>query len=491
MGLVAFRQFVVNWQPDRFDARPFMPEMLDANIMFRLEGDDCFLHDRPAAKRIVEGLVAQSDGKPIFCLVTGRRGAVARLHPKIKGVAGSQTSGASMVSFNLESFASYDKSQGENAPTSERGAFEYGSALNRLLERDGLNRVRGRIGDATVVFWADASRSTAAVAADEWFGHALSFDVDDATEAKKLSDDLEAVAQGRPLTSLRPAIEAGTRFHVLGLSPNAARVSVRYWLSDSLEVFAARLARHHELIALNPPPWRRPPAINYLLAKTAATGAKFENIPPGLAGEVLRAILSGLPYPWSWLSAAVMRLRAGDDAARGWHAAAIRAVLNSRRTQIATSDVEHSEVPMGLDREHRNVGYQLGRLFAVYEQAQRAALGRTIKSTIRDKYFGAASATPASIFPVIIRAGQNHLAKARKEYGGWAHLIERELEEIMGRITPRDPFSLPRSLRLEDQGEFAVGYYHQRSTRLGDATVQPAVLTENADETEGEGNDND
>ena len=142
---------------------------------------------------------------------------------------------------------------------------------------------------------------------------------------------------------------------------------------------------------------------------------------------------------------------------------------------------------MSLDRDHSNIGYQLGRLFAIYELAQRAALGRDVKATIRDKYFGAASATPASIFPLIIAGGQNHLSKVRKEKRGWATLIEKELEEVMSRITPAMPFSLPRSLRLEDQGEFAIGYYHQRSARLGDGKAEPPSF----DEETQEGSDSD
>ena len=122
---------------------------------------------------------------------------------------------------------------------------------------------------------------------------------------------------------------------------------------------------------------------------------------------------------------------------------------------------------MSLNRDYANKGYQLGRLFAVYELAQHAALGK-VNASIRDKYFGAASATPAGVFPLIVRGGQNHLAKVRKEKPGWAHLIEKELEEIIGHIAPSDPSSLPRSLRLQEQGEFAIGYYHQRAAKLGD-----------------------
>jgi len=489
-GLLALRRFIERWTPERFDSSPFIVEMLDSNIMFRLDGDaGRYLHERPAARAIVDAVTQRPNREAVLCLATGEHGQAARLHPTIKGVEGAQSSGAALVSFNLESFESYGKNQGENAPTSESAAFRYGAALNRLLTRDGPNRVKRPIGDATTVFWADASEASAAAAADTWFNSALSLEIDDEAEARAIAQDLDAVAQGRPLSSLRPEIEAGTRFHVLGLSPNAARLSVRYWLSDDLDIFAKRLADHHRDIAILPTPWNRLPAINYLLAQTTALQGKFENIPPQLAGEMMRAVLAGTAYPRAWLAAAIARLRAGEDASRGWHAAAIRGVLARRQRLERTNPdvVEEGETPMSLDRNHRNVGYQLGRLFAVYELAQRAALGRGVKSTIRDKYFGAASAAPASIFPLIITNGQNHLSKVRKDRAGWAVLIERELEEVMGRITPSMPFSLPRSLRLEDQGEFAIGYYHQRKATLGgDAADQPTF-----DDSTDEGTDND
>lgn len=466
-GLVAFRRFLERWTPDRFDAAPFEPDMLDANILFRLEGDGGYLHRRPAARRLVEASPLSDDRETIFCLVTGERGPAARLHPTIKGVEGAQSSGAALVSFNLDAFTSYGKEQGDNAPTSEAAAFRYGAALNRLLGRGTRNRVRRPIGDTTMVFWADATDAKAAEVADEWFYQAL--EVEDAEEARKIGEQLEGVAKGRPLSSLPLGIVPGTRFHILGLSPNAARLSVRYWLSDDIDLFARRLADHHADLRIEPVPWGKPPSINHLLAQTVALQGKYENIPPQLAGEVMRAILVGTPYPRSWLAAALIRLRAGDDPGRGWHAAAIRAVLvrSQRRHRKDPDSPEKGETPVSLDRDHPNTGYQLGRLFAVYELAQRAALGG-VKATIRDKYFGAASSAPASIFPLIIAHAQSYLSKVRKEKPGWAHMIEKELEEVMGRITPALPFSLPRALRLEDQGEFAIGYYHQRKAKLGD-----------------------
>lgn len=461
-GLAALRRFLESWRPERFDAFPFRPEMLDGNFVFRLDSDDDFLHYRPAARALVEA-VAGDAAASAFCLVTGNAAPVARLHPTIKGVEGAQTAGASLVSFNLDAFESYGKSQGDNAPTSQAASFRYGAALNRLLDRGSTNRTR--IGDATVVYWADTSKNKtdAADAAESIFGALFTpAALEDADEAVKLRVMLEAVGKGRPISDLDPRLETGVHFHVLGLSPNAARLSIRYWLSDDFGVFARRLGDHFADLAIEPSPWKgSPPAINRLLVKTTALMEKFENIPPQLAGEVTRAVLDGRAYPQSWLAAAVMRLRAGDDPLTGWHAAAIKAVLSraERLSRHDPSTSEKGETPVSLDREHPNIAYQLGRLFAVLETAQRMALGK-VNASIRDRYFGAASATPAGVFPLLLRGVQNHLGKLRKDHkGGW---IEREIEDILDVVG----VDLPRSLPLVEQGRFAIGYYHQRKTQF-------------------------
>lgn len=454
-GLVALRRFLEKWRPERFDTPPFKAEMLDANVVFRLEGERIFIHERPAAKILVEAGTKTKDVVSAFCLVTGRRGPIARLHPAIKGVDGAQSVGASLVSFNLDAFESLSKKQGENAPTSQEAAFRYGAALNHLLTRDGPNRLRRPIGDATVVFWAEAQDQAKAEAADAWFGAVLGGD--DATEGRKIREELEKVAAGRPLSELRADIEPGTRFYVLGLSPNAARLSVRFWMSDTLDVFARRLADHYQDLRIEPEPlgWGYSPSVNRLLVNTTALERKFDNIPPLLAGEVMRAILTGARYPQSLLAAAIIRLRAGDDPLTGWHAAVIRAVLHRDHR----ADPRKEDAPMSLSPDEPNAAYQLGRLFAVLEAAQYLALGR-VNATIRDRYFGAASATPANVFPQLLRGVQNHLAKLRKS--GKAYWLEREIEEILGKLPP----NLPRSLALADQGRFAIGFYHQRKEQF-------------------------
>jgi len=464
-GLVALRLFLEGWQPERFDALPFAPEMLDANFVFRLDGDmGGYLHQRPAAFQLLEH-DAGTERTGQTCLVTGTEAPTARLHPSIRGVEGAQSSGAPLVSFNKPSFESYEKEQGDNAPTSEAAAFRYGEALNRMLDRGSPNRIARPIGDATTVFWADTSATVdedAASAAEQtfvsWFDPPPAADPD--------QDRAEAVD---------PRLKPGTCFHVLGLAPNAGRLSIRIWVQDDFDTIARRLQHHYEDLRVEPLPWRaRPPSVARLLVKATALQEKFDNIPPLLAGEVMRAVLTGGRYPRTLLTAAVMRLRAGDGPATGWHAAAIRAVL-ARDHRLKLSK---EPAPMSLNRENPDPAYQLGRLFAALEVAQRMAL-RGINATIRDRYFGAASATPAGVFPVLIRGAQNHLGKLRKDgKGGW---IEQEIEEISDHIGDE----YPRSLRLEAQGRFFLGYYHQRraqSAKPGAPAPEETPGTEDTNE---------
>jgi len=477
VGLLALRRFLEAWDPTRFDAAPFTAEMLDANFTFRLDGELAFLHQRLASRALLTRQVA-GDAARSFCLVSGIEAPVRRLHPTIKGVRGAQSSGASLVSFEQHASRSYGKEQGDNAPTSEAAAFRYGAALNRMLDRGSPNRLAHPVGDATVLFWADA-REEDAKACEDFFAECLGENLGDA-DAEKLASDaeqtarlretLQVFAEGRPDRGATPALEQGVRFHVLGLAPNAARLSVRFWVSDRFEMFAQRLARHFDLLDIEPHPWHaRPPSIARLLVQSTALLQKFENVPPLLAGELTRAILTGAPYPRSLLAAALIRLRAGDDPSTGWHACAIRAVLASHNPKEIP--------PVSLDREETNPAYQLGRMFAMAEIAQRMALG-SVNAGIRDRYFGAASATPASVFPLLLRGMQNHLGKLRKT--GKGGFIEQEMNQIMEQLGS----SMPRSLRLEEQGRFVIGYYHQRRARVAGKPVEEIAEAETAAEGE-------
>ncbi len=466
-GLQALLAFLDQWSPASFANPPFKEDMLDANFVFRLDGEKLYLHERPAAQ-LVRARLLRSDPEEAAagssCLVTGEVAPLARLHPPIKGVNGAQSSGASLVSFNLDAFNSYDRSQGENAPVSEQAAFAYTTVLNHLLRRGEHNRQRLQIGDATVVFWAESDQPAQAVASEWLFENMLDPPPDDSQEAEKLRRALERVASGRPLHDIDPQLDDRTRMFVLGLAPNASRLSIRFWECDTLGRLARRLADHAQDMRIEPLPWQTAPAARRLVLATVphreGSMPKADDAPPQLVGELMRSILSGGRYPRSLLANTIMRMRA-DGHLSGMRVALCKGVLvRDQRLGVKGNDKE--EVPVSLDVKSLNPGYRLGRLFAVLENLQRLALKGQVNATIRDRYYGAASATPASVFPVLLRNAQNHMGKLRKEKPGLAGTLEKEIGGIVDGLEER----FPRSLRIEDQGRFAIGYYHQAQARF-------------------------
>lgn len=450
-GLLAFLRFLDGWRPETF-APPVWPDDLrDQNLIFSLESERLgrvYLHDRPAARAAWARVAGAAASDPRICLVSGEPGPVARLHPSIKGVWGAQSSGASLVSFNLDAFTSYGHDQGDNAPVSEAAAFAYTTALNRFLDRDSGHRLQ--IGDASTVFWADCADTTVAEEAESLFASLFGDGPtaeDDAAAAKRVGDKLEAIRQGRPLAEIAPRLENGVRFFVLGLAPNAARLSIRFYLADDFGRIAANYQRFLADMALEPGPRGAPALWRYLV--DLAVQRKRENVPPNLAGDWMRAILSGTPYPLTLLSTTLMRIRA-DGEVSALRAGILKAILVRNYRQ---------EVPVALDADNRNKGYLLGRLFAVYEEIQRAALGR-VNASIRDKFYGAASASPQKVFALIDRGSASHLGKIRKEKPGYEFNLRKKIFEIMQSMDPGDsPY--PAALSTEQQALFALGYYHQ------------------------------
>ncbi|MFC0169160.1 type I-C CRISPR-associated protein Cas8c/Csd1 [Pseudoduganella danionis] len=461
-ALLALRKFLENWVPENFCSPLFSDEMRDANFVFRLDGEHIYIHQNSVARMLRAKLLADAQVQEGVCLVTGETMPLARLHPSIKGVNGAQSAGASIVSFNLESFRSYGKEQGDNAPISEAVAFSYTTILNYLLRRDEHNRQRIQIGDTTVVFWARAARASACAQAESIFADLLNPPSDDVQETAKLRTVLDAISAGTALKELGLDLDDDTELFVLGLAPNSSRLSIRFWLYGSLELFARRIAEHFKDLEISPLPWRTPPAIWRLLHATVPVRdgkTRSEDIAPQLAGDIARAVLGGGRYPRSLLANLIMRMRSDGDVS-GIRIALCKAIL-VRDKRLGVHGI-NEEISVSLDLENCNPGYRLGRLFAVLEDAQRHAVGTHVNATIRDRFFGAASATPATIFPVLVRSSQNHLSKLRKEKPGLAVVLEREIGEIIGGLGS----DFPRSLRLEDQGRFAIGYYQQTNSRF-------------------------
>lgn len=452
-GLIALRRFLEKWKPEHY-VEPLWPEELkDQNVVFLLESDrlqNVYLHDRPAALSLWSQMNSSDGETRAVCLVMGRRSPVARLHPAIKGVWGAQSSGASIVSFNLDAFTSYGHEQGDNAPISEQAAFAYTTALNRFLEKGSRNRIQ--IGDASTVFWGEAPEHRPAAEAEGLFA-AMFTEIDETSEAQKVGALLERIRRGQPLREVAPQLSQGVRFYVLGLAPNAARLSIRFWLEDDFGRIAENYQRFISDMAVEPGPRDPNPALWKYLQETAVQ-RKSDNVPPNLAGEWMRAILSGTTYPLTLLSTVLMRIRS-DKEVNALRVGMLRALL-VRNFGIVKG------APVGIDVENTNKGYLLGRLFAAYEYAQAAALGPKVNSTIKDKFYGAASAQPRKVFALLERGSANHLSKVGKERPGLRVSLERAIGAIMEQMSPTaDPF--PASLSAQEQALFGLGYYHQRN----------------------------
>ena len=462
-GLLAFLRFLAGWTPDK-SLPGWTDDLLDQNAILAFEPDRLsgqWLHDRPAAREVWRKKAGDDAADAQMCLVNGEMGPVARLHPSIKGVWGAQSSGAALVSFNLDAFTSYGHDQGDNAPVSEAAAFAYTTALNHFLTRDSGHRVQ--IGDASTVFWADAS----AVGFGElFFGMFGGGDAGDKDEAatKEIHVRLKLIQQGTPLSQVDPQLKEGVRFHVLGLAPNAARLSIRFHYEDDFGQLVAHYQDHLNNLRLDPPPRDGFPPLWRYLQELAVLG-KRENVPPNLAGDWMRAILTGQRYPLTLLTTTLMRLR-GDGDVNALRAGILKSVLIRNLNM---------EVPVALDPTSQNKGYVLGRLFAVYEEIQRAALGGKVNATIKDKFYGAASATPQKVFAALDRGSANHFAKLRKVSPGWAVNLEQSL---MGVTALMDPAAnpIPTALSSAEQAMFGIGYYHQRSEAF--RKRETPVLTE-------------
>ena len=350
--LIAFLRLLDQWIPEQLIGVPgYSEEVLDTNVIFRLDGQRQYLHENHEARRLWGAALESGEGELGQCLITGEVAPLGTDHPAIRGVRDAQSSGASLVSFNSDAYESYGYSKNQNASISKAAIFGYSTALNYLLRGDADNRQRLQIGDATVVFWARARDAAHAEAAEGFFAM-LNDPPSDEQEAAKLGTLLTDISQGRPLQELDPLLESDTQFFVLGLAPNAARLSVRFWYVDSLEHLAQHYAQHYFDLRIEPIPWKGvAPAMWRLLYATAPSRdgkAKAEDIPPQLAGELTRAILTGSRYPQSLLTNVIMRMRNDGDIS-GIRVALCKAVLVRQGRLSAHSNTTTQEVPVSLD----------------------------------------------------------------------------------------------------------------------------------------------
>ena len=453
--------FLTNWNPTAgHDVVAQFPVLEHTNTgfgVFQIQGDLGYVHDVPEVRAWwASHRKERSEDFEAQCLVTGEYGPVAKTHsPKIKGVAGAQSAGATLVSFNEGAYESFGKTQSHNAPVSESAAFRYATGLNALLEGPMRDKHRIQLGATTVVFWTDKPSAVEDCLAQYLRRGSSGVDGDDVQdEAMKSRFEmfLRALRSGRGYGALDEDPDR-TGFYLLGLAPNAARISVRSFHQGTVGSLLDNLKKHHDDSGTEPQPAsgkRRAdpefPSYGMLLDQTCPTKQgkpDREKIPPVLAGPLLRAVLQGVPYPQGLFSAVVRRIHTDR-------------LINYPRACVLKGYLvrnEHQEVSMSLDLENTSPAYRLGRAFAAIEKTQKDALGRKLNNTIRGSYYSSAAAMPRTVFPRLLRTYQHHLAKLD---GGHRTNRERLLQEV---LDPLDGF--PAHFNLNEQGLFALGYYHQ------------------------------
>lgn len=443
------------------------------NLVFMFRGE--YVHDDPAIRQIWEAYKAGKDAVVGQCLVTGEFAPIARLHASVKGVRNAQSSGATLVGFNARAYESYYREQGQNSPVSQKAAFGYTTALNFLLSSVNTNK-KFLIGDTTVVYWAESERKEfasafASIFDPEYLGEESSLEQQ---SRKKVEEGLKQVAEKvrrvqvldlpRLLADLH---DENPRFYVLGLAPNAARVSVRFFITDPFQQIVERIMGHYRDLEIvkefdNQPTYI---TVRHILDETVSKKARDAEASPLMAGSVFRAILADSPYPLSLYYAIINRIRADiDDSDRRIQkvnyvrAAVIKAFLLRKYNHRPINPFQEVLI-MSLNEQSTIPAYALGRLFYVLERAQQEAIGN-VNASIKDRYFTSACATPSSVFPILLRLSQHYISKVKQE-GKRTFNFDRRIQDILNLLdVEKNP--IPARLTLDEQGVFILGYYHQR-----------------------------
>lgn len=468
----AILNFFDGWEPEKTTENElvaqYASELLgSANMVFRFNGK--FVHEIPELSAAWQTHYGAAQTEKEQCLITGMLDAIPETHPLIKGIQGAQSSGAALVSFNESAFCSYKKKQNQNAPVGKYAAFAYTTALNHLLkDRKNVHR----IGDASVVCWAEnADKQYEDFAADLFFGDGDG-DQSDEQWLSALQASVELLAKGLPCRELD--LDPERKFYILGISPNAARLAVRFFYCDSFGNIVKNIKAHYDRLEIVRPSydkfpilplWKLLSATNRTIKKKNDNGTNAERSDSedsdkskdktqnsAMAGAVARAVFSGGRYPASLLECTFLRIKAERNITRE-RAAIIKAYYLRNPNEKCPKEV----LKVSLNENSKNIPYTLGRLFSVYEEIQQAA-NPGINTTIKDRYFGSAAAMPATVFPILSNLAQKHLRKLSDAQRVYLDKKVMTLKSVLGE-------QYPAHMSLPEQGSFDLGYYHQTQAR--------------------------
>lgn len=446
----AVKAFFANWEPERAREIPEISEMWEeitagGNFVFSvstLSKEGKYVHEEPEIIRAWDEFYLSVKGKTQgICLVTGEKTDISRIHTLIKGVRGAQSSGAALVSFNAPAFESYGKEQGYNAPIGKYAAFAYTTALNYLLSQE---KYVLQLGDTTVACWAEEGEEEY----QELWEMVCQPKEDNQDTVRSIFQNLK---EHRPVIINEIELDMEQKFYVLGISPNAARLSVSFFYENSMGNILTNLSKNYERLEIVRPSWDQREYIGVwgMLMETVNPNTREKKPIHNMSDMLMRAILSDERYPESLYTNTLIRIRAEQGGVTRGRAANIKAYL------LKNKQMEKEEITVGLDETRNDPPYVLGRDFAVLEMIQKET-NPGINTTIKDRFFNAASATPNVIFPVILRLANSHLRKFEKSQEGKKIYYQNLLTDLQGRLA-----DYPKRLTLPEQGLFILGYYHQ------------------------------
>jgi CRISPR-associated protein Csd1 len=468
---------------DQFKKHPNFEECLKQNgwMTFQLEGDYEIIPDKEIikeyqAEEFLSGKYEEDDIKNVkkgACLITGDKKIIKRLHTELR-LPGSDKNVKIVAIQEKQGYDSYNKERGYNAPVSIEAESNYSAALKHLLNSK-TNKIK--IADTTILFWAE--KKTEEINPEEMFSFLVSQKPDEDNPDKGIQvieSFINSVFTGQ-LSS-----EKTNHFYVLGLAPNAARISVRFWKAPSVEDFGRNIEKHFEDFEIIHRDYQSKYLSIYEILSSISLETKKRDKPnviffrgkyydviPNLAGEFIEAIIDGSLFPFTLLQQCIIRIRAeaskkdknGKVIPNVSHprAAILKACLN-RNFRIQNST--NKEINMSLDKTNNNVGYLLGRLFAIIERAQFVSNGyKEPNAGVRDRFWGSFSSSPISVLPIIEKLYGHHFKKIKNTRKFFeANLLEENKKEIVDKL---EPFQIPAHLSLDQQALFSVGYYHQKS----------------------------
>lgn len=452
----AYRAFIENWIPEQHLSDQILlkngKNVLKGKFAFCLSGKtNELLNNRPEILnkgRAVYELSKESGRNMAQCCLTGEVKEIAKLHEKIRGVFGGQTSGNVFVCYNNSAEESYCKTNSFNSNISQDAMIKYTTSMNHLLAD---KKHREILDEMTLIYWADSADDDIQ---SSFFSKAFFNKSMDRSDVDEILDSaFREFVQGKTISEVLPDIDESVSFYILGMTPNSSRVSVKLYCKDTFGNIMKNMAQHQRDLKISEN--SSPISVNQILRELKSPKSQKDKVPSPLISDIFRSILYGTVYPEQLLSTVVRRVKTDSDEEsntfikiNSTRAGIIKACLN--RKSRFNGDKE--EIKMALDKTNQSEAYLCGRLFAQLEKIQQAASGNSLNTTIKNSYFSSACSTPALVFPRLIKLAQTHLKKISDA---------EKRNYFIGDVINMLGSSFPKHLSLTQQGEFILGYYQE------------------------------